>query len=309
MRNSELSLQQRSSLQTLFQNYLSENSVLGSISVYNLKNNLEFTVYSEKYAAEQKIKDTDMAERLRNFKPDDEMIFARCVRTDLKQQNDIDDLKYITIVFRIDNSSALVVNIDQKRFDKLINVSSHADIQQTVVLNNRHNIISGAANEFSAKQMQQISRLISNSEQPVGSFSFNNKLINYVKSGYLDYIYINIYDAKQLPGAGKHLIFFIVCSAIILTLLNLLLGIFCSQKLYRPVKKIVNTFYKKRLSEIEKNNELDLIFKDFSKLRSDFNSLQRTENKYILTQRNRLLREVLLGNITPHDKFCLPNAV
>ena len=303
IRNSELSLQQRSSLQTLFQNYLSENSVLGSISVYNLKNNLEFTVYSEKYAAEQKIKDTDMAERLRNFKPDDEMIFARCVRTDLKQQNDIDDLKYITIVFRIDNSSALVVNIDQKRFDKLINVSSHADIQQTVVLNNRHNIISGAANEFSAKQMQQISRLISNSEQPVGSFSFNNKLINYVKSGYLDYIYINIYDAKQLPGAGKHLIFFIVCSAIILTLLNLLLGIFCSQKLYRPVKKIVNTFYKKRLSEIEKNNELDLIFKDFSKLRSDFNSLQRTENKYILTQRNRLLREVLLGNITPHDKF------
>lgn len=303
MRNSELSLQQRSSLQTLFQNYLSENSVLGSISVYNLKNNLEFTVYSEKYADEQKIKDIDMAERLRNFKPNDEMIFARCVRTDLKQQNDIDDLKYITIVFRIDNSSALVVNIDQKRFDKLINLSSHADIQQTVVLNNRHNIISGAANEFSAEQMQQISRLISNSEQPVGSFSFNNKLINYVKSSYLDYIYINIYDAKQLPGAGKHLIFFIVCSAIILTLLNLLLGIFCSQKLYRPVKKIVNTFYKKRLSEIEKNNELDLIFKDISKLRSDFNSLQRVENKYILAQRNRLLREVLLGNITPHDKF------
>ena len=303
MCNSELSLQQRSSLQTLFQNYLSENSILGSISVYSLKNNLEFTVYSEKYAAEQKIKDIDMAERLRNFKPDDEMIFARCVRTDLKQQNDIDDLKYITIVFRIDNSSALVVNIDQKRFDKLINVSSHADIQQTVVLNNRQNIISGAANELSAEQMQQISRLISNSEQPVGSLSFNNKLINYVKSGYLDYIYINIYDAKQLPGTGKHLIFFIVCSAIILTLLNLLFGIFFSQKLYHPVKKIVNTLYKKDLAKLKKNNELDLIFKDISKLRSDFNSLQRVENKYILAQRNRLLREVLLGNITPHDKF------
>lgn len=303
MCNSELSLEQRSSLYTLFQNYLSENSVLGSISVYNLKAGLEFTVYSEKYAAKQKIQDKDMAERLRHFKSNDEMIFARRVSVDSEQQDNLDDLKYITIVFRIDNNSALVINIDQKNFDNLINVSSRSDMQQTVVFNNRKNVISGSASELSEEQMEQISRLTSNSRQTSGSLSFNHKLMSFVKSDYLDYTYVTVYDARQLPGAGNNLILLTVSSAIVLTLLNLLFGVFFSQRLYRPVRNIVNNLYKKDLPKLGKNNELDLIFKDISKLRHDYNSLQKAENKYVNAQRNRILREILLGNITPRGKF------
>ena len=303
MCGSGLTLEQRSSLYTLFQNYLSENSVLGSVSVFNLKAGLEYTVYSDRYTTEQKIRDTDMAESLRNLKFNDEMIFARQISIDSKQKDDTNDLKYITIVFRIDNNSALVVNIDQQSFDRLINVPSRADVQQTVVFNNRKNIISGSANELSEEQKEQISRLASTSKQSTGSISFNNKLVCYVKSDYLDYTYVTIYDTRQLPGSGNYLILFTVCSAVILTLLNLLFGVFYSQKLYRPVKNIVNNLYKKDLPKLGKNNELDLIFNDISKLRNNYNSLQKVENKYVITQRNRILREILLGNITPSGKF------
>lgn len=303
MCNSELSLEQRSSLYTLFQNYLSENSVLGSISVYNLKAGLEYTVYSDRYATAQKIQDKDMAERLRNFKFNDEMIFARQISIDSKYEDNTFDLKYITIVFRIDNNSALVVNINQDNFDNLINTSSRTDIQQTVVFNNRKNVISGSADGLSEEQMEQISRRTSNSNQTSGSLSFNNKLVSFVKSDYLDYTYVTIYDASQLPGSGNYLILFTVCSAVILTLMNLFFGVFYSQRLYRPVRNIVNNLYKKDLPKLEKNNELDLIYEDISKLKSDYNSLQKAENKYVITQRNRMLREILLGNITPSGKF------
>lgn len=303
MCNSELSLEQRSSLYTLFQNYLSENSVLGSISVYNLKAGLEYTVYSERYAAEQKIQDKDMAERLRNFKFNDEMIFARQISIDSGRKDDTDNLRYITVVFRIDNNSTLVVNIDQKNFDQLINVSSRSDMQQTVVFNNRKNVISGSAAELSEEQMEQIIRLTSNANQTSGSLSFNNKLVSFVKSDSLDYIYVTVYDANRLPGTGNYLILFTVCSAVIFTLMNLFFSVFYSQRLYRPVRNIINNLYKKDLPKLKKNNELDLIYEDISKLKSDYNSLQKVENKYIITQRSRILREILIGNIAPKGKF------
>ena len=303
MCDNEMTLEQQSSLNTLFQNYLSENNILGSISVFNLKAGIEYTQYSEKYSPKQKIRDNDMAERLRNFKPNDEMIFSRQVHINTGQQDDDISLKYITVVFRIDNNSALVINIDQQSFDKLINMPFRSNMQQTVLFNNRKNVISGTISELSEEQIEHIYRLTADPKKTSGSLSFGHKLVSFVKSDYLNYTYVTIYNTKQSTGFDIYLILFTICSAVILSLLNLIFGVFYSQRLYRPVNEIVNKLYKKEQIKPAEVNELDLIYKHVSKLKNEYHSLQKVENKYVMSQRNRILRGLLHGNITPHSKL------
>ena len=284
---------------------VSTSPLIDSIYVMNLNSE---TVYST-IAKETKMSDFCDQEIVTQIKetqadiPRGTKLFPRTVSLTLNSQNIRNNTNYISIIFKPDKDSVLVVNVLQDEFQKLVSVSPESEEYQKYVIDNKGTVIIGAKEKMQ-NQLDNVYNYISESDEKSGVFTEGRYTVCYAVSDYLDYIYCAIYKTSSLPFAFNRLITNTIVLSVLFVILSMLLAVFLSERVYSPFRKIMKTVYNNDLSQImDEEDEVGKIVNDISEMNSQYKSLQRVKDIYTSNKMNKMLQDVLLDRHDSIDRF------
>jgi AraC-like DNA-binding protein len=225
--------------------------------------------------------------------------------------------KVITMVYPavfISSFNGLIaVNIKESEISKVLEESVVKPVGEITVMNQKGHVIISSKKDLAMADISEISYIsdILRTEARTGFLPVEAEgksyLVNYAKSDYNDWIFVNMYSFESiLSGIDslRNIFIFIACA---MTLLGIPSCYLISKKLYNPVKGIIeNIRSQKGIKIVQSKNEMTVIssaLNDILKQGNQFRSyLERNTRKL----RESSLLSLLYGNVNHESIQDLP---
>ena len=251
------------------------NSLIRSIYIYNSREDMFFYYFD---SASGIMKREDMFDRAAVLMVEDtrnKPIFQprTAVFTDTYGILAVDE-NWFTVFFGLNrgiSSPALIVNIDQDRFQNLVESPMFGEGQQTWVID-RDGIIISNSNPAMINQNvgdNQMYCLIMASTATSGSFSYHeggtDYLVSYKKSPSLGWVFIGIGNKSELLENFNNTQAIMTFISVCFMLVSLVVSFFVSKYMYTPLYKLIRTVH-----EIKNQNDIDLSMKVYDELQNEY---------------------------------------
>jgi AraC-like DNA-binding protein len=169
------------------------------------------------------------------------------------------------------SSPALIVNIDQDRFQRLVESPMFNEGQQTRVID-RDGIIISSSNPAMINQNTGENRmysLIMDSTAANGSFSYHeggtDYLVSYKKSPSLGWVFIGLGNKSELLENFNDTQVIMTFISVSFMLVSLVASFFVSKYMYTPLSNLIRTVH-----EIKDQNDIDLSMKVYGEIQNEY---------------------------------------
>jgi AraC-like DNA-binding protein len=169
------------------------------------------------------------------------------------------------------SSPAFIVNIDQGRFQKLVESPMFDEGQQTRVIDWNGIVISNSNSAMIHQNAGQdrMYGLIMNSSAVSGSFSYHeggtDYLVSYKKSPSLGWVFIGLGNKSEILENFNNTQAIMTFLSVFFMLVSLVASFFVSKYMYTPLYKLIRTVH-----EIKHQNDIDLSMKVYDELRNEY---------------------------------------
>lgn len=285
-------------VQSSFSDIMAASTLIDSIYAINFRNNI---VYSTQTSAKSisEFFDADIIQYLSQNPAKSNIFFSRTAELGIVSANS-EHKDYITSVYRNAESCAFVVNIDQQKFQELVNLTSDRDSYITEVIASNGTVISHSNPEFFAKDMSDspLFKKIVDLGLPSGSFRYDGNAVNFVRSDSLGYLYVSISTSKRMLDSFASQLLYMLLFTLLLVLVYLVCSVIASlntYSLYNNLKKNIYNLFNKSNSDEVSGDEIEHISKLLEEIKSSYRSMETIQYKYINTKQNTTLKKLLTG--------------
>lgn len=262
----------------------SSSGIIESIYIVNFKENKVYSSVAPTCSVEAFF-DEDIINILMESKNNDTIYKARRLSyTDAA--NGIEEYDIISCVYNNSSNGAVVANISLSDFRAMINLyNGKYDISNTIVMQSNGDVLSRSDEgkfEQDKEESEILGEIVKRNDDS-GKIIKLGKVINYVRSSYLGFYYVQITDVRQIMG-GFGLMFLMVPFFILLMVL-----LFGASLLYA-----VN-FFSEPEAETEKKEEKP--------------TGQKIKYNFLNTKRSELIQKILVGTFTYSEEELRENGI
>ena len=289
-------------VQSAFDDIMASSNLVDSIYVVNSKYDIIYSTQTSVKKASDFF-DDNILDYLSSNPAKIDIYFARSV--DLRYNPlELHHADYITSVYRNSPDCALVVNIDQEKFQDIVNLSSDSDSYNTIVIDSDGVIISQSDKEHFAENMRddpttaRIYDRMSSSEQSRGSFNDGDTIINFVRSDTLGFIYSSAILGRSPLGNFKTLLIYMILFTLLLLFVYFICSVFLSlntYSLFNNLKKNIYSLFSKDEAEENTGDEVSNISKLLTEVKDSYTSMETIQYQYINSKQNDTLKRILTG--------------
>ena len=285
-------------VQNTFSDIMASSKLIDSMYVINFKNNV---IYSTQTSAKSisDFFDINIMEYLEQTPVKSAIFFPRSAELTFNPW-ETTHIEYITSVYRNSKDYAFVINIDQKQFQTLVNLTTDKSSYETAVIDSNGIVISHSDPERFAGNLSDdpLFKKVINSHQDSGSFKYKGATVNFVRSNTLGYFYTSISTAGNPWGSFSTLLIYMILFTILLLFVYLVCSTFAAlstYSLFNNIKKNIYSLFNKSDSEEDFGNEVKTISKLLNELKSGYSSMEQMQYLYINSKQNSTLKKLLLG--------------
>ncbi len=210
---------------------------------------------------------------------------------------------YISCIYNKTAAGAIVVNLNQDTFQSMVNLTGNDDESQiTAVINASGSVLSHSQPRNFALDVsdeEYFSEVLQHNDSS-GSFKHFGTYVNYARSSYLGFYYVEITDSTMLLGNFYWLLALIIIFTALLMLLYAAASIYITSTTFKPIRTI-----KDKLEGISKSpsgditaNELTEIENIVENIRHEQSIYKRIQYDFLSTKRNELIHKLLFGTFT-----------
>lgn len=210
---------------------------------------------------------------------------------------------YISCIYNKTAAGAIVVNLNQDTFQSMVNLTGNDDESQiTAVINASGSVLSHSQPRNFALDVsdeEYFSEVLQHNDSS-GSFKHFGTYVNYARSSYLGFYYVEITDSTMLLGNFYWLLALIIIFTVLLMLLYAAASIYITSTTFKPIRTI-----KDKLEGISKSpsgditaNELTEIENIVENIRHEQSIYKRIQYDFLSTKRNELIHKLLFGTFT-----------
>jgi AraC-like DNA-binding protein len=169
------------------------------------------------------------------------------------------------------SSPAFIVNIDQDRFQKLVESPMFGEGQQTRVIDRDGIIISNSNPVMINLNVGEdgMYNRIKDSNLASGSFSYHEEgtdyLVSYKKSPSLGWVFIGFGNKSELLKNFNNTQTIMTFISVSFMLISLVVSFFVSKYMYTPLYRLIRTVH-----EIKHQNDIDLSMKAYDELQNEY---------------------------------------
>lgn len=218
------------------------------------------------------------------------------------QTSKILEQRVLASIYKLDNTRAMAVFIDSDSFNSFVNASSSDSHQSVTIMNSDGIVISSTdetqfGNDISDNKIYQ--KLLSQSDH-TGTFTQFGKIYFYRKAQNINTIYLSEMRRSDIIGSFAIQFGVIILFGLILVFLLFLSSIRLSLSIYRPFKRLRQSItdifsIDNNSAETGTEEDLTIISKNISDIKSKYDSMQTTEVLYTNSKRNELVYNIING--------------
>lgn len=211
----------------------------------------------------------------------------------------------ISYIFYDDSSvtgkrMALVVNIDQEKFQKLIGKNLDRSSVVTEVISPTGRLMSGGTDKIGETLNEEYIKEIIHSNNEKDAIEFKDSkskyYISWRHSELFGWIYVGKVNYDDLLFDFHRYNSIIIISSIIFIFLGLILSIIFSKKIYIPIKGLINNVELDGIDKEDYRNEYELLNAVMEGMEDNTNKLKSNMYRYKLVKKNEILSEILFGD-------------
>ena len=197
----------------------------------------------------------------------------------------------------------MAVLIDSNAFNSMVNISSNNLLQSMTIYNSSGTVISSTDESLFGqdKSDDKIYRRLSGTKYSSGTFRNFSKVYFYRKSHTMDTLYLCEIRQSDIIGSFAIQFAIILLFGLVLIFLLFLSSIRLSVSVYRPFKRLRQNIgdilnIDNSSAETGSDEDLSLISKNISDIKSKYDAMQTTEQLYTNSKRNELIYNILNGS-------------
>ena len=211
---------------------------------------------------------------------------------------------YITCIYNNSSAGAIVINLNQDNFQSMVNLTSSDDESQiTAVINASGSVLSHSQPwnfALNVADEQYFSEVLRHNDSS-GSFKHFGTYVNYARSSYLGFYYVEITDSTMLLGRFYWLLALVIIFTVLLMLLYAAASIYITATTFKPIRTI-----KDKLEGISESpsddtadpNELMEMENIVDNIRQEQSIYKRIKYNFLSTKKNELIHKLLVGTFT-----------
>lgn len=199
--------------------------------------------------------------------------------------------QYISLVLKKYPEGYLVINLDYNAFADTVNYRNYDSDSQALLISNTGLVLADSKEAMfgSCVEGEEIYKQLEEKTEKEGFFSLKTeggkKRVLYCKNQLFGISYLILTD-ERLFG-GNALLFQMILWALVSVAANLLLILFGTRILYRPIDRLLKMF--------QEEPEAELLVDEFEVMGRIFNKMQIDTRKYSQSNRKQMLKELLEG--------------
>lgn len=284
----------------------SSNPLVHSVYLINYQRELVFSSLSTVRNFED-FYDPEMIQLLDNYQPNRTGIFfSRHIQFDIDGKPF--DTNLISLVYQSSDvaNGAVVVNLDQQTFQRMVMTGTGSSSFQTMILNKQGIVISHMNSAMINSNLSDLGyvQTIGASSEPRGTIEMTEDnrdyRISFIKSDTLGWTFIGVIDYEILLNDVKEMKQYILSVTAVLFLFVLGVGGFFTRLIYGPIHRLMRSVRVSSFSSKEQLSvsELDMLGMTFTYLENKIQDLQSSVSDYQSAKRNEVLRLLTSGGWT-----------
>ena len=208
--------------------------------------------------------------------------------------------KVITYCFQ-DEETALVINIDQEKYQSLIGKNLGETSVTTEVISSDGILISGEGESVGKRIADSYLKEIITSNHENGMFDRkigkDKYYISWRNSRYFGWVYVGKANYDDLISEFYLYSWTIVAVAMFFVLLGLWATYVLTKKIYGPLRKLVGHVDTKRAGKEKYHDEYELLNITLNELEDSVNEMQTAKYRDLQTRKGEMLQKLLYGDI------------
>jgi AraC-like DNA-binding protein len=301
----DLNILQVRDICNLLQVQVRSNPIINSIYIYNRKADKVVTSMPSVSNIDNFI-DTDIIKKLDNFKDYNKNIIPREITYDYL--GNTYNYKFISLIFYDYNvnsamDSAMIINIDQDVFQKLVTSSKNKGITELFIIDNNGVVISHTDPKMinsNLKNEAYISRILLSTTKDgyfTNKANEDTSIISYVKSTRLGWTFVGKGEYKNLLSNFQEVRNYVILITILFIIIGVIIAAYFTTNIYKPLYKILSEIKSKNKDTTKAlaMNEYDYLATTFHSLVDNNARLESNIHEYSFARKHELLLQILNG--------------
>lgn len=198
------------------------------------------------------------------------------------------------------NGMALVINIDQEKYQKLLGENLKEASVMTEVISSEGLLISGNDRMIGEKITDVYAEDILKSNKEKDSFDCKAEdgkyYISWQNSSYFGWIYIGKANYDDLLSEFYIYNRVIIAAAVFLVLLGFFSSSILTQKIYGPLRQLMNHVNIKGIDKEKYQDEYEILKNVLSGYEASANEMQTMQHRYKINKRDEVIQRLLRGD-------------
>lgn len=292
----------------LLQAQAKSSPIVKSIYIYNRKAKMVFTSLPS-ISSTDDFMDADAIKIIDNFMSYKKTIIPR--KATYEFIGSTYNYNFISLIFYDYTSnfvidSAMIINIDQDVFQKMVASSKNRDNNQLFIIDNSGVVISHTDPKMINSKLTNepyISKILSAKDKQgyfTSKVNGDTSLINYIKSDRLGWTFIGIGEYKTLLSNFQRVKNYVLLVTLLFVFVGILVAAFFTTNIYKPLYKLLTEIRSKSEagSKGTAMNEYDYLKTTFNNLVDNNMKLKSNIYEYSFAKKNEILLQILNGDFS-----------